>query len=150
MVLYILWKLKRIPLLFCFLLISLVARDIWEFHKEIEEEVISVPSIKRLKCLWFSLIGHVACANVFSSWKKNWPSSSFLYQAKMKISLTIKSKSYISRGQSRYLSKSVTLCLVWSFWSFHLIYWNKKNSFKIVWNNLKMICKNNVRMVWLC
>ena len=36
-----------------------------------------------------------------------------------------------------------TSCLVWSFWPSLTIFWYGKKS-------LKMICKNNVRMVWLC
>ena len=34
-----------------------------------------------------------------------------------------------------------------SFCPFHLIFWDGKNSLKMIWNDLKMVCKNNVRMI---
>ena len=41
--------------------------------------------------------------------------------------------------------------LVWPFWPFHPIYWDgnemEKMVLKMVWNSLKMVCKNDVRMV---
>ena len=33
---------------------------------------------------------------------------------------------------------------------FHPIFWDGKNSLKIVWNDLKIVCKNDEIMVWLC
>ena len=48
----------------------------------------------------------------------------------------------------------LTLCLVWPFWPFYPIYWDgneiEKMVLKMVWNYLKMIYKNDVRMIWLC
>ena len=45
----------------------------------------------------------------------------------------------------------LTLCLVWPFWPFHPIYWDgngmEKMVLKMVWNCLKMVCKNDVRMI---
>ena len=46
---------------------------------------------------------------------------------------------------------TLTPCLVWPFWPFHPIYWDgnemEKMVLKMVWNSLKMVCKNDVRMV---
>ena len=45
---------------------------------------------------------------------------------------------------------TVKICLGWPFWPFHPIFWDEKNSLKMVWNGLKIIWKNDIRIVWLC
>ena len=41
----------------------------------------------------------------------------------------------------------VSLCLVYQLKQFHPIFWDEKKSLKMVWNGLKMIYKNDIRIV---
>ena len=43
-----------------------------------------------------------------------------------------------------------TFCLGCPPKPFHLIFWDGKNGLKMVLNGLKIVCKHDVRIVWLC
>ena len=51
----------------------------------------------------------------------------------------------------RYIRKEIITFKLplfgWPFWPFHPICWDGKNGLEIIWNGLKIVWKNDVRMV---